>query len=395
MAVSSANTNLSGGDRHVQADERLTEPGCAFQVGDTLSQLGAKSVFLVIDRPAYELSGARLELAPHWETRDIVEFDGFANNPQLEDVLRGVQHYRRTPCDVIVAIGGGTALDIAKLIRCFAGQHHSPTDIIADNSLIENAACPLVAVPTTAGTGAEATHFAVLYCGGVKHSVAHQSILPDVAVVDWRLTQSLPPKITAETGLDALSQAIESIWCIHSTEESMSYSVEALELVLAHLEDAVHAPTAASRAAMSRAAHLAGKAINITKTTAPHAISYNITHRFGIAHGHAVALTLGPVLVFNTNVSETDVTDPRGVEHVREIIGVILAQLKCTDAEDGRARIEELMESIGCRTRLSGLGIAGSATRKAIAESVNVDRLRNNPRALTATQVIHLLESIQ
>ena len=395
MAVSSANTNLSGGDRHGQADERLTEPGCASQVGDKLSQLGAKSVFLVVDRPAYELSGARLELAAHWETRDIVEFDGFANNPQLEDVLRGVEHYRRTPCDVIVAIGGGTALDIAKLVRCFAGQRHPPTDIIADNSLIENVACPLVAVPTTAGTGAEATHFAVLYCGGVKHSVAHESILADVAVVDWRLTQSLPPKITAETGLDALSQAIESIWCIHSTEESLAYAMEALELVLDHLETAVHAPTSSARAAMSRAAHLAGRAINITKTTAPHAISYNITHRFGIAHGHAVALTLGPVLVFNANVSEMDVTDPRGVEHVRKMIGVILAQLKCTDAEDGRARIADLMDSIGCRTRLSGLGIAGSATRKAIAESVNADRLRNNPRALTATQLIHLLESIQ
>ena len=395
MAVSSAKTNLSGGDRPVQADKHPSEPNCAFQVGDTLSQLGAKSVFLVVDRPAYELSGARLELVPHWGPRDIVEFDGFANNPQLEDVLLGVELYRRTPCDVIVAIGGGTALDIAKLIRCFAGQRHPPADIIADNSLIETTACPLVAVPTTAGTGAEATHFAVLYRDGVKHSVAHPSILPDFAVVDWRFTQSLPPKITAETGLDALSQAIESIWCIHSTEESLAYATEALELVLDHLEAAFHAPTAASRAAMSRAAHLAGRAINITKTTAPHAISYNITHRFGVPHGHAVALTLGPVLAFNANVSETDVTDPRGVEHVREMIDLVLVKLKCANAQDGRVRIEELMESIGCHTRLSELGIAGAPTRKAIAETINVDRLRNNPRALTATQLIHLLESIQ
>ena len=360
-----------------------------------MTRLAAKSVFLVVDRPAYEMSGAGPLLASLWEDRDVFEFDGFGNNPRIEDVLKGIEQYRRAPCDAIVAVGGGTAIDIAKLIRCLAGQRHSPDDIITDNNLIENPACPLVAVPTTAGTGAEATHFAVLYCGGVKHSVAHQSILPDVAVVDWRLTQSLPPKITAETGLDALSQAIESIWCIHSTEESMSYSVEALELVLAHLEDAGHAPTAASRAAMSRAAHLAGKAINITKTTAPHAISYNITHRFGIAHGHAVALTLGPVLVFNADVSEADVTDPRGVEHVREIIDLVLVKLGCTDAEEGRARIADLMDSIGCHTRLSELGITGAPTRKAIAESVNVDRLRNNPRALTATQVIHLLESIQ
>ena len=395
MPVVSADSNLFERDRDGRGDEGPSEPGCASQVGDALFQLGAKSVFLVVDRSAYESSGARLELAPHWEDRDIVEFDGFATNPRIEDVLRGIEEYRRTACDVIVAVGGGTALDIAKLIRCFAGQRHPPADIIADNSLIENSACPLIAVPTTAGTGSEATHFAVLYRGGVKHSIAHHSIMPDTAVVDWRLTQSLPPRITAETGLDAFSQAIESIWCIHSTEESVSYSVEALELILKHLETAVHAPTAAARAAMSRAAHLAGKAINITKTTAPHAISYNITHDFGIAHGHAVALTLGPILVFNANVTKTDVTDVRGAEYVRGMINLILSKLGCKDAQDGRARIAELMESIGCQTRLSQLDITGDQTRKSIAESVNVVRLQNNPRKITTVQLMQLLESIQ
>ena len=263
------------------------------QVGDMLAEVEAKSVFLVVDRLAYDSSGARSQLAPYWEARNVVEFDAFENNPRSEDVLKGVEQYRRTPSDVIVAVGGGTALDVAKLIRCLAAQRRPAADIIKDNSLIEPSACPLVAVPTTAGTGSEATHFAVLYRDGVKESIAHHSIMPDVAVVDWRLTESVPPRITAETGLDALTQAIESIWCIRSTEESISYSVEALELILEHLETAVHAPAPDAREAMSRAAHLAGKAINITKTTAPHAISYKITHDFGIAHGHAVALTLG------------------------------------------------------------------------------------------------------
>ena len=372
-----------------------SEPGCAAQVGTALSRFVAKSVFLVVDRPAYELSSAKSELAPHWETRDVVEFDGFANNPHMEDVLRGLERYRSTPCDVIVAVGGGTAVDIAKLVRCFAGQRHAPADIVADDSLIEGSACPLIAVPTTAGTGSEATHFAVLYWNGVKHSIAHRSILPDVAVVDWRLTQSLPPKITAETGLDALSQAVESIWCIHSTVESIAYSVEALELVLNHLETAVHAPTPAARAAMSRAAHLAGQAINITKTTAPHAISYKITHDFGVAHGHAVALTLGSVLVFNADTTDADVADARGARHVRGVIDLVLSKLGCQTAQDGRARIAALMESIGCATRLSQLGIVGRRDLRRIVESVNVDRLQNNPRSMTVAQLMRLLESIR
>jgi alcohol dehydrogenase class IV len=219
--------------------------------------------------------------------------------------------------------------------------------------------------------------------------------MPDVAVVDWRLTESVPPKITAETGLDALTQAIESIWCIRSTTESIVYSVEALSLILNNLEMAVHAPTPDARAAMSRAAHLAGKAINITKTTAPHAISYKITHDFGIAHGHAVALTLGSVLTFNADVTVEDVTDARGVEHVRKMIDLILAKLGCKHVQDGRARIAELMESIGCAARLSELEITGHQTLKSIAESVNLDRLQNNPRKMTTVQLLQLLESIK
>jgi alcohol dehydrogenase class IV len=382
-------------DMHVDGEKQP----CVFtrltQVGDMLAEVGAKSVFLVVDRLAYDSSGARSLLARHWEARNVVEFDAFENNPRCEDVLKGVEQYRRIPCDVTVAVGGGTAIDVAKLIRCLATQRHSPADIIADNSLIEQSACPLVAVPTTAGTGSEATHFAVLYCDGVKQSIAHHSIMPDVAVVDWRLTESVPPKITAETGLDALTQAIESIWCIRSTTESIVYSVEALSLILNNLEMAVHAPTPDARAAMSRAAHLAGKAINITKTTAPHAISYKITHDFGIAHGHAVALTLGSVLTFNADVTVEDVTDARGVEHVRKMIDLILAKLGCKHVQDGRARIAELMESIGCAARLSELEITGHQTLKSIAESVNLDRLQNNPRKMTTVQLLKLLESIK
>jgi alcohol dehydrogenase class IV len=395
VAASSDNSNYIGRDRHAHGGKRPAEFSCASQVGDALSQLEAKSVFLVVDRLAYESSGARSQLAPHWEARNVVEFDAFQCNPRSDDVLKGVEQYRRTPCDVMVAVGGGTALDVAKLIRCFAAQRRRPTDIIADNGLIEKSACPLVAVPTTAGTGSEATHFAVLYVNGVKHSIAHHSIMPDAAVVDWRLTESVPPRITAETGLDALSQAIESIWCIHSTDESISYSVEALELILDHLETAVHAPGPAARAAMSRAAHLAGKAINITKTTAPHAISYKITHDFGIAHGHAVALTLGSVLVFNANATNSEVTDARGLEHVQEMVNLILSKLGCKDVEEGRARLTKLMESIGCAARLSQLDIAGQETLESIAGSVNVDRLKNNPRKMTTAQLMQLLESIQ
>jgi alcohol dehydrogenase class IV len=391
-----ADSEHADGDFDVPASARPGKLASVTEIGDLLAEFAAKSVFLVLDRPAWERSGAQLRLVSAWTDRRVVEFDAFECNPRLDDVLKGVEQFRGTPCDVMVAIGGGTAIDVAKLIRCFATTPScSPTDMIADNQLIELPTCPLIAVPTTAGTGSEATHFAVLYCQGVKHSIAHAGILPDVAVVDWRLTQSLPPRITAVTGLDALSQAIESVWSLQSTAESIGYACEAIELIRDNLETAVRAPNATARAAMSHAAHLAGKAINISKTTAPHAISYKITHDFGIPHGHAVALTLGPILTFNAGVTTKDVTDGRGLRHVREMIRLVLAKLGCPDAAAGRVWITDLMTSIGCETRLGQLGISGRQHLVRIAESVNLDRLRNNPRQINIDQLLQLLESIQ
>jgi alcohol dehydrogenase class IV len=373
----------------------MPQGDCLSQMNDALSRFRPRSVFLVVDRAAYELSGARIELEGCWRNHEVVEFDDFSSNPRFEDVLTGLDCFRRTPGDVIVAIGGGTAIDVAKLIRCFAGQQHQPEEIIADNSLIESSSCPLIATPTTAGTGSETTHFAVLYRGGEKLSVAHPSISPDVAILDWRLTRSAPAQIAAETGLDALSQAIESIWSIHSTEISVSYAVEAMELILGHLESAVRQPTDENRAAMLHAAHLSGRAIDIAMTTAPHAISYTITHDFGVAHGQAVALTLGPTLVFNAAAVHADLVDPRGLEHLRSSIDLILSKLDCHDAHEGSERIATLMETIGCKTRLSQLQIEGDKVLSRIADSVNIERLGNNPRRMNGKQLMRLLESIE
>ena len=146
---------------------------------------------------------------------------------------------------------------------------------------------------------------------------------------------------------------------------------------------------------MLRAAHLSGKAIDIAMTTAPHAISYAITHDFGVPHGQAVALTLGPALVFNASASEADLVDPRGLDHLRTSIDLILSKLGCHDVREGSERLVMLMEAIGCKTRLSQLQIEGNEVLSRIASSVNLERLRNNPRRMNGEQLMGLLESIQ
>ena len=366
--------------------------GSVGRVRAVLEKLRARSIFLVTHTIAYQNSGAEAKLEPFLS--NVVRFTDFEPNPKLQDAERALELLKTNPCDVVLAVGGGSAIDMAKLVCIFAAQQAPPQEIIAGLPHLKPKQLPLIAVPTTAGTGSEATHFAVVYAEGKKYSVAHPSLLPDFAMVDPELTYDLPGHLTAVSGLDALCQGIESWWSVQSTEQSKRLARKAVGLAWNHLETAVHRPTPQSRFAMCQASHLAGRAINLSKTTAPHAISYSITSRCGIAHGHAVALTLGPILVYNTQVSSVDLGDARGVAYVRDTMKEILDILGCRTPEEASQKISHLMESIGCPPRLRDLDSSSPELRKHIAEQVNLERLKNNPRTIGKKQVHQLLEGI-
>jgi alcohol dehydrogenase class IV len=316
-------------------------------------------------------------------------------NPKLEDVQRGIEVYRNFEPDVVIALGGGTAIDLAKLIGTLSVQKGAERskcsrDIAMGVAAIEVEGKPMIAIPTTAGTGSEATHFAVVYVDGEKYSVAHPSMLPDYAIVDPTLTESLPKRITAATGLDALCQAIESIWAVAATEESMGYAQEAARLAFDHLAAAVNAPTPEARRAMCRASHLAGKAINITKTTAPHALSYFLTSRYGVPHGMAVATTLRAMLAFNADVTDNDCVDPRGATAVRERIARILNVLGTDCIDEACSAISSLLSQVECPT-LKEIVVNGDLM--AVVDSANIERLSNNPRRVSREKLIEVLSS--
>ncbi|WP_437223352.1 phosphonoacetaldehyde reductase [Planctomicrobium sp. SH661] len=359
-----------------------------------LNDLRIESLFLVVDRGAYQHSGAREKLVPLLAKRRVTVFDEFEPNPKYPDVLQGIARYRSSGASAVLAIGGGSAIDVAKLISSFSNECCEPLSLILKQSRFENPEIPLIAIPTTAGTGSEATQFAVVYVEGEKHSVDHPKLLPNYCVLDAELTHNLPSAITAQTGLDAFCQAIESIWSVGSTQTSVRDASEAVQLAFEHLVNVVQRPDRTSRAAMLRAAHLAGRAINQTRTTASHAISYTLTSDYGIPHGHAVSLTLGAMLMHNVEVREDDCNDPRGVAHVQESIHKILMLIGCKTPDEGDRSIRQLMESIGCETRLSRLGIQGEIAFRSIADKVNLERLRNNPRHLTHAQLVKILQAL-
>ncbi len=368
--------------------KEIIGPGSLAALSDVLSDCG--SVFLVVDERAYRESGASGLVDPALSSRRVVRFSEFDPNPSIEAAERGCALYREHACDVIVAIGGGTAIDIAKLIAVTTSTDRTCREIVLYTDRIGPKRPSLVAVPTTAGTGSEATHFAVVYVDGIKYSVVHPSVRPDVAIVDPSLTHALPQSITAHTGLDALCQAIESLWSIQSTDESRRLASKALSLAASNIQTAVNDPTPEARSAMAEAAHLAGKAIDISFTTGAHAVSYKLTSDFGVPHGLAVALTLGAWLRYNDSVTDSDCQDPRGQDRVRTTLGEIFQAIGANSSAEAADRFDVLLRSIDCPSRLSDVGVRMDDV-SVLAESVNVDRLANNPRRVTAASLRQLL----
>jgi len=369
--------------------------GSIMHLQKLLAEFAAKKIFLVTGKQSYLTSGAKNFLDNILKDYSVFRFCDFSTNPKAEDVDRGINIFETEQFDTLIAVGGGSTIDMAKLINFLSAHPESFANYKFKNKATSNTAKPLIAIPTTAGSGSEATSFAVLYVNKEKFSVDNKLLLPTAAIVDPVLTNSLPKKLTAISGLDALSQAIESYWSIKSNNESKKYAGEAIKIIMTNLAIAVNNPTDSARLAMAKAAHLAGKAINITRTTAPHAISYPLTSYFSIPHGQAVAVTIAPLLVFNSKVTDNDIQDSRGTNYVKEVINQIVNLIGAATISTAKNKIEQLINEIGLETKLSRLNINSPKDIELIIQNgFNPDRVKNNPRILTKTALREILNTL-
>ena len=238
---------------------------------------------------------------------NFIVFSDYSSNPTFEQVLDGLAVFNKYHCDGIIAVGGGSCIDVAKAIKLFSGS----TFPYSNNfTFVE---IPLFALPTTAGTGTESTRFSVIYNKGIKQSLMHDCLLPDVALLDPNFLISLPDYHKKTSLLDAFCQAIESFWSINSNVLSKDYSKQSLILFLEHYQNYLNGDIRSFKPILS-SSNFAGRAINISQTTAPHALSYVLTSRFNIAHGHAVSLLLPEVLSYMiTHIDKC--IEPRGKEY--------------------------------------------------------------------------------
>ncbi|MCP4447832.1 MAG: phosphonoacetaldehyde reductase [Myxococcales bacterium] len=370
----------------------------AEELAPLLARHKTSRLLLVTGKSSYQLSGAEAALAPLLGGLDVAHFSDFSPNPTLEEVEAGVAIWRSQKPDLVLVVGGGSALDLAKMINGLAASRESARDLLTGVVSLEGSSVPCIAVPTTSGSGAETTHFAAVYVDGKKYSVTHESLRPTYCILDASLTHSLPSYLTAATGMDALAQAIESYWSVRSTAESRRHSAEAIELCAPALgnwgEASVStAPTPAAREALMQGSHLAGKAIDIARTTAPHALSYVLTTDFGVTHGHAVALTLGSVFSFNAQASESASIEVASLAALQQTMGELSVLLKCPDGEATAARLKAMMKACGLQTQLRDVGVTRSDLPRLVA-SVNPQRLKNNPRTLSSEDLGVILEAV-
>jgi alcohol dehydrogenase class IV len=364
----------------------------SFELENLFSNYSAKKIFLVTGKSSYKLSGAEEFIDKISKEIDFIRFSDFEQNPKYEDAVKGVTLYQQSNCDIIVAIGGGSVIDMAKLINIFSANNDlDDLEIVKKSKLITKKGKLLIAIPTTAGTGSEATHFAVVYHNKKKYSVAHQFILPEVVGLNSKFTLTQPKYLTACAGLDALSQAIESYWSVGANNESKIFAKQAIELLICNLEDTFNKPNTIIRKAVMQGAYLAGKAINITKTTAPHAISYAFTTYFSIPHGHAVFLTLPQFFVANDKVTELNVNDSRGKEYVQKTMKELYDLLKVNSANEAKDLLEDLLNKIGLEKSYAKLGINGEEEIQLIMSSINTERLKNNPVNLSKEEIKTIL----
>jgi len=360
-----------------------------------LKKHSPRSLFLVTGKKSFTLSGAEKLLWGIINKYNHIRFYNFENNPKLEDIKKGIDLFNESKCDFIIGVGGGSAMDMAKAISILAKQKTNIRESIKNGIFLENRKIPSVMIPTTAGTGSESTHFSAVYIGKTKYSVAHNSIIPEYAILDPSFTEKLPAYVTACTGMDALCQAIESFWSVNSTDESRMYSKKAIEIIMPNIIKAVNNPDRISRENMLKGSNLSGKAIDIAETTAAHAVSYPITSYFNVPHGHAVALTLPHFIEFNYDIDSKTLQDKRGIKFFKAKFNELLDIIKVKTPSEAREKFLYIMKKIKLEANLSKLGIDNDGIEIIIKNGLNSQRMKNNPRVVSKGDLRKLLKSLQ
>lgn len=359
---------------------------------EILKEIGCRKLFLVIDS-SYPFLNIK-DVVEALPVEEMVMFSGFTPNPLYEQVCKGVGLLKSSNCDTILAVGGGSAIDVAKCVKlAFLAEKGSAAIIpplVSQRVHIDGSKIPFIAIPTTAGTGSESTHNAVMYYNGVKQTVTNDGVLPDYAILEPSVLKTLPLYQKKCTMMDALCQGIESWWSVNSTKESCEYSRKTVEHIMANWREYIFENNDEAAAQIMLAANYGGRAINIAQTTAAHAFSYKITSLYNLPHGHAVAVSLSVIWEYMLGHMDKCI-DVRGREFLEDIMSQITHAMGCTTHVAAIASFRQMMVEMDLKNPTSA---HREEELQILFSSVNPVRLKNNPIELYGRAIYDAYERI-
>ena len=331
-------------------------------------------IVIICGKSSFKSSGAETFIK-NTITKDYELFFKESYYPDITELKEIIKFFKKNNPDLILAIGGGSVLDYAKIANVLFDSQNLIEEISNLNYKINRKFAKLVAIPTTAGSGAEVTSNAVIYIDKVKYSVEGNSLRPNFFFLIPELVLRASRTIRASAGFDAIAQAIESLISKKSNEKSVKFAERSLQISLKYFIDFLNKPNLENTSAMCFSANLAGEAISISKTTAPHAVSYPFTSIYNISHGHAVSLTLNQFLEFNyKNRSKADCNFDLNSRYK------IMFKASNTENFSGfNEFLKDIKRKANLENNFKNLNINMEKDYENFISKVNILRLSNNP----------------
>ena len=378
--------------RKFVAPEFVFGRGALSLAGRQAAGLGVRRAMLVAD-PGLAAFGwpARVEASLAEAGVETFVFDALSSNPRDYEVMAGAEAFAVSGCDALVAVGGGSAMDCAKAIGIVsAGRRHILEFEGVDN--VERPGPPLLCVPTTAGTGAEVSQFAIVTdtARQVKIAIASKTLIPDAALIDPEATVTMPPELTAHTGLDALTHAMEAYVSNAHGPMTDLLALEAVRLIVANLPRAMAAPDdVEARGAMLLASLYAGMAFSNAILGAVHAMAHSLGGLLDLPHGQCNAILMDHVAAFNYEAA------PGRYDVLGRLLGAPVDA--ATPPEARKTAVLEAMRafkrSVGVTMGLADLGVTPEQVHELAIKSLGDPCMLTNPRQPTAAQIEAIYES--
>ena len=364
--------------------------GCIQNLVDDYKQTGLRRLFVLTAPPIRPLIDETLSQLQAAGT-NVEVYQDITAEPTLNDFNSIVEQARRFGADSVAGIGGGSVLDVAKLVAAFAQSDQQAADCFG-TGLIRQKGLWLACLPTTAGTGSEVSPNAILLDerDHLKKGIVSPFLLADAAYVDPKLTWTVPAKVTADTGMDALTHCIEAYTNKFAHPAVDIYALQGIRLIAAHLERAVSdGRDVEAREALAFGSLYGGLCLGPVNTAAVHALSYPLGGEFHIPHGLSNAILLPSVMKFNTPAS------PKRYAEVAVAMGCQPGQTDEETAQRGVDFIYRLAAAVGIPDKLTALGIPQTAVDGMARAAMQVQRLlKNNPREVTEQDARDIYNSL-